>query len=127
MLRQVCTTVAIACLFGCGGGGGGGSTGPLNNTAPPPGGISVENNMFSPTAKTVTVGTTVNWAWNSCTDGGGYTGQTCVAHDIVFDDGITSGPKDQGTFSRQFMTAGPYNYHCAIHGAAVMSGTITVQ
>lgn len=127
MLRQVCTTVAIACLFGCGGGSAG-STGPLNNTAPPPNGISVDNNLFSPSAKTVAVGTTVVWAWNSCTDAG-YAGggQTCVQHNVVFDDGITSGPMAQGTFSRQFLTAGTYNYHCAIHGAAVMSGSITVQ
>ena len=128
MFRQVCTTVAIACLFGCGGSGGG--TGPvINNTPPPPNGISVENDFFSPTTKTVTTGTAVVWAWNSCTDNGGYTGgQTCVTHNIVFDDGVTtSGPMSQGTFTRTFATAGTYNYHCSIHGAAVMSGSITVQ
>jgi plastocyanin len=124
MVKQVCTTVAIACLFGCGGSGG--STGPIiNNTPPPPGGISVENNLFSPTSKAVTVGTTVQWAWNSCADNG-YNGQTCVSHNVVFDDGVTSGLQDQGTFSRTFAVAGTYNYHCAVHGAA-MSGTITVQ
>jgi plastocyanin len=128
MFRQVYTTVAIACLFGCGGSGGG-TTGPLNNTLPPANGISVENNLFSPAAKTVTTGTAVVWAWNSCTDNGGYSGgQTCVTHDIVFDDGATSsGPMSQGTFTRTFATAGTYNYHCSIHGAAVMSGSITVQ
>ncbi len=128
MFRQVCTTVAIACLFGCGGSGGG--TGPvINNTPPPPNGISVDNNLFSPAAKTVTAGTTVQWAWNSCTDNGYAGGQTCVQHNIVFDDGtgITSGLQDQGTFSRTFATAGTYNYHCAIHGAMGMTGSITVQ
>jgi plastocyanin len=128
MFRQVCTTVAIACLFGCGGSGGG--TAPIiNNTPPPPNGISVENDFFSPTTKTVTTGTAVVWAWNSCTDNGGYTGgQTCVTHNIVFDDGVTtSGPMSQGTFTRTFATAGTYNYHCSIHGAALMSGSITVQ
>ena len=123
MLKQVCTTVAVACLFGCGGSGGG-TTGPISNTPPPPGGISVENNLFSPTSKTVSVGTTVQWAWNSCTDS--YTGQTCVSHNIVFDDGVTSGVMNQGTYGRTFATAGVYPYHCSVHGAA-MSGSITVQ
>ena len=127
MFRQVCTTAAIACLFGCGGGGS--TTSPvLNNTPPPANGISVDNNLFAPATKTVTVGTTVVWAWNSCTDNGGYGGgMTCVNHDIVFDDGQTSGIMNQGTFSRTFAAAGTYNYHCSIHGALVMSGTITVQ
>jgi plastocyanin len=126
MLKQVCKTVAIACLFGCGGGYTSPVTPPIN-TPPPTNGISVENNLFSPASETVSVGTTVQWAWNSCTDT--YNGQTCVTHDIVFDDGsgITSGSKDQGTFSRMFSTAGTYNYHCSIHTAAVMSGSITVQ
>jgi plastocyanin len=128
MFRQVCTTVAIACLFGCGGSGGG--TAPvINNTPAPPNGISVENDFFTPTTKTVMNGTAVVWAWNSCTDNGYAGGQTCVAHNIVFDDGsgITSGVMDQGTFTRSFPAPGTYNYHCAIHGAAVMSGSITVQ
>jgi plastocyanin len=123
MLKQVCTTVAIACLFGC----GGGSTSPVMqhvNTPPPPEGISVTNNVFTPASKTVSVGTAVEWAWNSCT-GNGYNGQTCVSHNVVFDDGATSGLQDQGTFSRTFAVAGTYNYHCAVHAA--MSGTITVQ
>jgi plastocyanin len=126
MFRQACTTVAIACLFGCGGSGGGTTSPIINNTPPPPNGISVENDFFSPTTKTVMNGTAVVWAWNSCTDMG-YSGQTCVAHNIVFDDGVTSGVMDQGTFTRSFAAPGTYNYHCAIHGAAVMSGSITVQ
>jgi plastocyanin len=128
MFREVCTTVAIACLFGCGGSGGGTTSPIINNTPPPANGISVNNNVFSPMTKTVTAGTTVVWAWNSCTDNGYAGGQTCVQHNIVFDDGTaTSGLQDQGTFSRTFMTAGTYNYHCAIHGAMGMTGTITVQ
>jgi plastocyanin len=123
MLKQAFTTVAIACMFGCGGSGG--TTDPIINTPPPPGGISVENNLFSPTPKTVTAGTTVQWAWNSCS-GDIYSGQTCVSHNIVFDDGVTSGVQDHGAYSRTFATAGTYNYHCAIHGAA-MSGSIIVN
>ena len=110
---------AVAC------GGGGGSTGPSGNTTPPLGGISVTNNVFSPSAKTVAVGNSVSWSWNSCTDNG-YSGQTCVSHNVVFDDGVTSGLMDQGSYTRTFTAAGTYNYHCAVHGQA-MSGTITVQ
>jgi plastocyanin len=127
MFREVCTTVAIACLFGCGGSGGGTTSPIINNTPPPANGISVENNLFTPTTKTVMNGTAVVWAWNSCTDNGGYSGgQTCVSHNIVFDDGATSGVMDQGTFTRSFPAPGTYNYHCAIHGLP-MSGSITVQ
>ena len=128
MLKQACTTVAIACLFGCGGSGGGSTTSPPPpgvNTPAPIDGIAVTNNLFTPASKTVPIGTAVQWAWNTCTDS--YTGQTCVAHDIVFDDGVTSGRQDQGTFVRTFNTAGIYNYHCSIHGATVMSGSVTVQ
>jgi plastocyanin len=124
MLKQAFTTAAIACLFGC----GGGSTSPatqVNNTPPPTGGISVTNNLFTPDAKTVSVGTAVTWAWNSCTDNG-YNGMSCVTHDIVFDDGRTSGALSSGTYNRTFTAAGVYPYHCSIHGAA-MSGSITVQ
>ena len=81
--------------------------------------------MFTPGTKTVAVGAEVKWAWNSCT-GDAYSGQSCVSHSVTFDDGVTSPTQDQGTFSRIFNSAGTYNYHCSIHGAA-MSGTITVQ
>ncbi|MDQ6689805.1 MAG: plastocyanin/azurin family copper-binding protein [Gemmatimonadota bacterium] len=126
MLKQACTTIAIACLFGC----GGSSTSPVTqtsvNTPPPPGGISVTNNAFTPASKNVAVGMSVQWAWNACTGGDGYSGQTCVAHNVVFDDGVSSGVQDQGTFNRTFAAVGTYNYHCAVHGTA-MSGSITVQ
>jgi plastocyanin len=125
--KTVWVAFALICAAGCGGSGGG-ATGvpPGVNTPPPVGGISVENNVFTPSAKTVTAGTTIQWAWNSCESGGIYGGTaTCVTHNVVFDDGTTSGPKDQGTYSRRFAAAGTYPYHCSLHGTA-MSGTITV-
>jgi plastocyanin len=85
----------------------------------------VTNDAFTPGTKTVAVGTTVKWAWNSCT-GDAYSGQTCTSHSVTFDDGATSPTQDQGTFERSFSVAGTYKYHCSIHGAA-MSGTITVE
>jgi len=95
------------------------------NTPPPVDGISVTNNLFTPASKTVSVGTAVQWAWNTCT-GDSYSGQTCVLHSVTFADGTASATQDQGTFSRTFTVAGTYNYHCAVHGTA-MSGSIIVQ
>lgn len=120
----VCAAVALA---GCGGGGGG-SQGPppppTGNTPVPAGGITVQNNSFSPSTKVVTPGTSVEWAWNSCT--GGYDGDICVAHSVTFDDGVSSPIQERGTYSRTFSAAGNYDYHCQTHGTA-MAGRITVQ
>jgi len=118
--------LAVFALGACGGGGG--SSGPppppTGNTPVPAGGITVVNNSFNPNAKTVTAGTTVQWAWNSCT--GGYEGDICVAHSVTFDDGITSPIQERGSFSRTFNTAGTFDYHCQTHGTA-MAGRVTVQ
>jgi plastocyanin len=124
--KKACIAFALISAAACGGSSY--SSGPSQtpgNTPPPSGGISVTNNAFTPDVKTIGVGTTVQWAWNSCT-GGAYGGQTCVSHNVVFDDGTTSGLMNGGTFNRTFTVAGTYNYHCAVHGSA-MSGSITVQ
>lgn len=121
--------LVVACFLSvaCGGGGGGTSPPPPSgNTPPPAGGISVANNFFSPAAKSVTVGTTVQWAWNTCSGGGpGYGEETCVAHSVTFNDGVTSPTQDKGTFSRTFNAAGTYDYQCLTHGTA-MTGRVTV-
>ena len=123
--KNVCITLALISAAACGGGGE--TTGPpAGNTPAPAGGISVTNNSFSPSAKTIAPGTTVTWAWNSCTGGDIYGPETCVAHSVSFNDGISSPTQDKGAYSRTFTTAGSYPYHCAIHGAA-MSGSVTVQ
>jgi len=116
---------------------GGSSTAPSNNNNnnnpppdnnPPPANttsISVGNNFFDPTATTVSVGSRITWTWHTC-GGDGYGGQTCVAHNILFDDGVASGSQSDGTWSRTFATAGTYKYHCSVHGSS-MSGTIVIQ
>ena len=129
-MKSVLVALAVVGLAACGGGGGGGSQvtspPPTGNTPPPSSnGITVSNNNFSPANKSVAVGTTIQWAWNTCT-GDVYAGTTCTAHSVTFDDGQTSPTQDQGTYSRTFNAAGTYNYHCAVHGAA-MAGSITVQ
>jgi plastocyanin len=133
---------AVAC-----GGGGGGSTGPTsstggttggtsggttNNPPPPPGGtagtvaVKVGNDFFSPATVTVAPGTIVQWTWDSCTDDGIY-GRTCVSHSVTLDDGSDASQiQSSGSFSHTFSATGTYNYHCAVHGAA-MAGKVVVQ
>jgi plastocyanin len=127
-MKAAFVLLAVASLSGCGGSGGGTTAPPNNgvNTPPPVGGISVSNNTFSPGTKTVAAGTSVRWAWNSCT-GDAYNGQTCVQHSVTFDDGTSSSAlQDQGTFEKTFSTPGTYTYHCSVHGSLGMTGTITV-
>jgi len=94
---------------------GGGSDSP---SSPSAGGnaTSVGNNFFSPADRTVAPGTTVTWEWAA----------DAVQHNVTFDDGQASPTQSSGTYSRTFTSAGTYPYHCTIHGAAVMHGTITV-
>ncbi|MFN2637390.1 MAG: hypothetical protein ABR585_10215, partial [Gemmatimonadaceae bacterium] len=117
-IAKLVSVAAVVCsIAGCGGSGY--STSPVTTgpTVPPTdNGVLVVNNSFSPASRSVTAGTTITWTWATCSGGDGYTGQTCVSHDIVFDDGVTSGTKDSGTFQRTFATKGQtYNYHCSIH------------
>ena len=126
------TLALLACLAGgaCGGGGDA-STGPVTTTPPPTNGngqVSVTNDAFTPTTVTIKAGTAVTWTWNSCSSDpySAYPTQTCVDHQIGFDDGQQSGVQSSGTFDRTFATPGTYPYHCLIHGVA-MSGTIVVQ
>ena len=107
ILAGLISCATIAC--------GGGSGTPTDNN--PSGDIQVGNNFFQPTTFSVAPGTAVTWFWSP----GG------VTHNIVFDDGAPgSGDKSSGTFARTFSTAGTYPYHCSIHGASVMFGSVTV-
>ncbi|MGH2808994.1 MAG: plastocyanin/azurin family copper-binding protein, partial [Actinomycetota bacterium] len=77
----------------------------------------VGGNNFSPNAVTISVGCSVRW-----------TNTVNTTHTTTSDPAGTwdSGNMANGaTFSRQFATAGTYNYRCTIH--ASMTGTITVQ
>jgi adhesin/invasin len=88
--------------------------------------VSVINNAFSPSAITITAGTTVTWTWAS----------TARDHNVSPDPagsepersgGLIDGP---ATYSYQFNTPGTYRYYCEFHGSpggGGMSGTVTVQ
>lgn len=110
--RMVLAGLAAVATLGCGGSNSGTPTG-----GNPPGDVTVGNNFFNPTTLSVAANTTVTWVWNS----------SGVNHNVTFDDGgPNSGDKGSGQFQRTFTAEGNYPYHCTIHGAAVMSGTITV-
>lgn len=80
--------------------------------------VYIQNMAFAPATITVTVGTTVKW-----------TNQDGVAHTVTSDTGSTtlnSGSiNSKGVFSFMFMSAGTYNYHCAIHPG--MTGKVVVN
>jgi plastocyanin len=66
----------------------------------------------------ITAGTTVTW-----------TNADSMAHTTTSDTGVWDSGilAPNGTFSFTFANAGTFPYHCTIHGAASMSGSITVQ
>ena len=102
----------VTLLSACGGGSDS-TTGPMDaggNT------VTVGNNFFAPADLSVAAGTTVTWSW----------APGAVEHNVTFDDGQHSATQSSGSFPRTFSAAGTYPYHCTIHGAAVMHGTVTV-
>lgn len=109
LLAGLTTLAALAC-----GGGGSDSGLPTGNTGG--GGITVGNNFFTPASFSVAPNSTVTWTWSS----------NGVMHNVTFDDGQHSDTQGSGTYERNFAVAGSYPYHCTIHGAKLMSGTITV-
>ncbi len=105
---------------GGGGGGGGGGTCPAAT-------FCMTSNTFTPTTRTVAVGSTVTWQNSSG-----------VGHNIVWDDAAGraaalagDGTGDMPNFdtgmshTRMFNAAGTYGFHCTIHPG--MTATLTVQ
>jgi plastocyanin len=75
---------------------------------------------FSPASVTIKAGQNVTWRNDDAT----------AAHTTTENSATpvwNSGPLALGqSYVLYFSTAGTYSYHCTIHGAAVMSGTVTV-
>lgn len=86
---------------------------------PVPNVISVTNNAFNPSSRTIAVGGIVTFNWNS----GG------TVHNVTFTPaaGAPANIADagSGSFPRTFNTAGTFNFSCTIHGAP-MNGSVTV-
>ena len=102
----------VALLSACGGGSDS-TTGPMDAQG---NSVTVGNNFFSPPDLSVAKGTTVTWTWAA----------GAVEHNVTFDDGEHSATQSSGSFPRTFSAVGTYPYHCTIHGAAAMHGTVTV-
>ncbi|MGE5803083.1 MAG: hypothetical protein ACM358_12595 [Gemmatimonadota bacterium] len=125
MFRLLAVAALVAGL-GCGGGSTGYSPPPPPNPPavpppPPPGGghsttITVDNNFFSPTPDTISVGTiTFQWAAGA------------ITHNVTWDTGPTtptnSANQSSGTYQAP-LVLGTYTYHCSFHGG--MAGVIVV-
>src|SRR5512142_2490928 len=84
--RRAVLLFAISLAIGC---GGASASGPSTSTGnpPPANTVRVTNNAFTPGDLTVPAGTTVTWNWDSCSSAPYGTGQTCVSHGVVLDDG----------------------------------------
>ncbi|HEV2749674.1 MAG TPA: plastocyanin/azurin family copper-binding protein [Gemmatimonadales bacterium] len=94
---------------GGGGGGGGHSTT-----------ITVGNDFFNPTPDTVPAGA-VTFTWSTPSNG----------HNVTWDSGPGTLPANSTTMGSgtyvATLQAGTYQYHCSIHVAQGMRGTIVVQ
>ena len=66
---------------------------------------------------TITVGTTVHWVWVDST-------HSTTSNTGVWDSGEHGTPH---SFDHTFNSAGTFQYHCTVHGVAMMSGTVIVQ
>jgi len=85
------------------------STGPTATNA-----VDVRDNLFSPSAVTVTREATVTWTWRGSD-----------IHNVVFEDGQgSSTQKASGTHARTFAGAGAFRYRCTLHSTSFTSGMV---
>jgi len=86
------------------------------DSTPAPNEVWMQGNAFTPATITITVNTTVKW-----------TNKDGVTHTVTSDTGLwdSGSVTSNGTYSRQFTTAGTYPYHCIIH--SMMTGTVIVH
>ncbi len=115
--------VAVVFLAACGGdnptGSGGNGNGSGNGSGN--GGttlsVAVQDNRFTPSSLTIPQDSTITWTWGGIN-----------LHSVTFNDGLgISNTQSSGTYSRTFDATGTFGYFCSVHGAAIMSGVITVE
>jgi len=85
-------------------------------TAAPPGDVTIFDNGYTPSNKTITTGTTLVWS-NT-----GALPHTVTDRNGSFDSGFVMAGQ---TYRRTFNTPGSYSYFCTIHPG--MTGSITVN
>ncbi len=112
MIRLALTLLLGASFAACGGDDPSGPESGNGTIA-----VSVGDDFFDPSSRTVSASTTVEWTWIGGNE-----------HNVTFDDGVgNSVTQTSGTHSRQLNQTGTFTYICTIHGRAVMSGEIVVQ
>jgi plastocyanin len=81
--------------------------------------VTVRDNSFDPTSKTVSLGDTIKW-----TNSGANT------HNVTFDPPLTANLGDMtpggSVFSPAFTTPGTFTYFCRFHQSSGMRGTVVV-
>jgi plastocyanin len=77
---------------------------------------------FSPDPVTVAAGTTLQW---NNVDDEEHTATSDTGSAESFDSGLLGGERPK-SFEHTFNTKGTFNYHCEVHVAMGMTGTITV-
>ncbi len=117
-------TIFTMAACGGGGGGGGGPAGPNPPTPNPPttnppaegNTVAIQDNLFSPATRNVSVGTTVRWVNNGST-----------VHNTISNTGVwtSSNLNPSAEFTHTFNTTGTFPYRCTLH--AGMTGTIVVE
>ena len=81
--------------------------------------VNIDNFAYEPEEREITRGTEVTWV-----------NQDDAPHTVTADsnDAFESDELEEGDeFSHRFTEEGTYKYHCEVHGADRMSGTITVK
>lgn len=80
--------------------------------------VDIDDFSFEPASVEIEVGTEVTW-----------TNRDSVEHTIVADDDLFSSEElsEGDEFSNRFTDKGSFSYHCSIHGADRMSGTVVVS
>ncbi len=81
--------------------------------------VTIRDNKYDPSSRTISVGTEITWVNR------GENPHTVTSDNDVFETDENLGTDEE--FSHRFTQAGTYDYHCELHGADVMSGTIVVE
>jgi plastocyanin len=89
---------------------------PMDTAAPPAHPVHVVDFTYNPQTINISAGDTVHWVWQA--------NDHSVTSDVSgqFDSGVNN---TGHIFDHMFMSAGTFNYHCAVHGQA-MHGTVVV-
>ena len=88
----------------------------VESSSPPPSAanVTVNDNVFNPSATTIALGGQVTWTWSGF-----------QPHNVTFQSGESSATQSSGTFSRTFTAAGSFSYQCTVHSG--MQGSVSVD